>query len=676
MRASGALVAGVAILWLGCSVQEPDERLALATSNLSDGPTAVLTGGPTSGPAPLYVYLDGTTSKPASDGSWIASCGMDFGDGASTTNCWGTHAYAAGAWTAVFTVTDNLGRSSSVALAITAGGGATDGGATDGGTPDGGADDGGTTDGGTPDGGTTDGGTTDGGTATGPTAVLSGGPTSGFAPLNVSLDGTRSRPAGDGSWIATCLLEFGDGASTNACWGSHTYEAGTWTARFTVTDNLGRTGVATLTITARGTTPTDGGTTTDGGTPPPNNDGWQFFGAAQGGPREVLGVSSDRGGNIWVAGGNDGLYLLTPGATEFRRFTLADGLTGYNDGTGLKPQRVISVAGGPEGTVFVGYQGLSGCQDAFERYNFRPDGSFVYDPAHEYIWKSGDADRVTLSDSGISVVHYDISSPPGTVAVEPQGREKICSVLRIAYHWATQSAWFGGNHGVAWGNAQTNAVVEHTHPAVNGYVAYRAPDGTLRYSYTLLTDAYGGLAVQPNGDLWLGGANRSANFRWASLGRSFWNADAEIQRTKLDLWPDAVANDSYPSQRVDDNVSDAVLMFDGTLWFGSISNGLAHITSSGTEYLRLTAVEPNSKVTSLEQDPLDGSLWVGFIYGGLSRLKDGQIINYDWRVFGSSLVQGRVPDIQSDVVGGQRRILVAFQGQSGVPAGIYIYTGD
>ena len=658
---------GVVCLLVACKEAAPGGRevgistaseTATSEATATAGPTATLTGSPTSGRAPLGVFFDGTTSKPAGDGSWITQCRLEFGDGESVNTCYGSHTYAAGTWVARFTVTDNLGRAASATLTINATGSGSDG-------------------------GTTDGGTTDGGTGTGgPRAALTGGPTSGPAPLGVYLDGTASRPAGDGSWIAQCRLEFGDGASTSNCYGTHTYAEGTWTARFTAIDNLGRSATATLIIvsgsgtggggtdggtgggTGGGTDGGTGGGGTDGGTggTPGTRDGWQFFGRANGGPSQVYGVSSDASGNLWVAGGSEGLFLLQPGATTFQRFTVAQGLTGYNDGTGVKQQAVISVAGGPANTVYVGYQGVSGCVDAFERYNFNT--------AYQHIWKSGDADRVVFNGTGISVQHYDISSGPGVVADEPQGREKICTILRIAYHAATGSVWFGGNHGVAWGNANNNQQVEHTHPAINGY--RQRGDGT--WSYTLLTDSYYGVSPLPNGDVFLGGANRGGRFKWGSMGRSFWSADTDLQRNKLDFWPDAVSDNPYPHQRVDDNVSDMAAMTDGSVWIGSWNRGLARWTPTGTQYLRLTSLEPNSRVASLERDPQDGSLWVGFTWGGVSRVKDGRVTDYGAAVLGNSMYS-RVPDIQSDVYAGQRRIFVATMGDGGGPAGVWIYTG-
>lgn len=105
------------------------------------------------------------------------------------------------------------------------------------------------------------------------------------------------------------------------------------------------------------------------------------------------------------------------------------------------------------------------------------------------------------------------------------------------------------------------------------------------------------------------------------------------------------------------------------MWVGSIPNGLARITDSGVSYIRGGLVDP--KVTALETDPRDGSIWVGHIWGGISRIQDGQIAHYDYRVFGHPLTSGLVPDIQSAQVGGKRKILVAFSA-----GGVGIYEGD
>jgi hypothetical protein len=50
--------------------------------------------------------------------------------------------------------------------------------------------------------------------------------------------------------------------------------------------------------------------------PPPPTGDWTFYGTAQGGPRYVYGVSADAGGNLWVAGGEEGLFVLATMASR------------------------------------------------------------------------------------------------------------------------------------------------------------------------------------------------------------------------------------------------------------------------------------------------------------------------------------------------------------------------
>ena len=82
--------------------------------------------------------------------------------------------------------------------------------------------------------------------------------------------------------------------------------------------------------------------------------GWTFHGPEAGLPADVYGASEDQGGNLWVAGGREGLFLLRKGATRFERFGLAEGLTPYGMWKGKVPVGeklldVRSVHGGPAG---------------------------------------------------------------------------------------------------------------------------------------------------------------------------------------------------------------------------------------------------------------------------------------------------------------------------------------
>ncbi|HZH77104.1 MAG TPA: DNRLRE domain-containing protein [Archangium sp.] len=433
--------------------------------------------------------------------------------------------------------------------------------------------------------------------------------------------------------------------------------------------------------------------------PPPSGNGWTFHGTAQGGPRYVFGVSADEGGNLWVAGGEEGLFVLQKGQTRFRRFTMADGLRPYGymlDGSapaGEKYLKVISVAGGPPGVVFVGYEGkkpapgLPTCEDEWDQApaaGRTPDAS---------IYKSGDADRVTLTATGIQVVHYDLSTGPNKVAAEPRGREKLCNILRIAYDPRTRSVWFGANHGFAWGNADFTGyscapgtwdygcagVREHVHPAINGWNS----DQTRT---VLLTDAYYGVSVTSNGDVWFGGANRSTRFRYGTNGYNYWAAQTQTEGSdyawnRYDIWPDAVGEPNVPTkaQRVDDQVSGMAVMSDQRVWVGSWSRGLALLDPNGTRLRTLTTelVDGKGYVSAVAADPLDNSVWAGASWGGgLSRVQGTTVLKYGSGVLPSALVWMRISDIQVDRSSTPRRILVAFQGTDTTPGAIGVFSGQ
>jgi hypothetical protein len=412
----------------------------------------------------------------------------------------------------------------------------------------------------------------------------------------------------------------------------------------------------------------------------------------------VYGVSADEGGNIWVAGGEEGLFLLQPGQTRFRRFTMEDGLRPYGymlDGSappGTKYLKVISVAGGPPGVAFVGYEGkkpapgMPTCENEWDRayYDGRtPDAS---------IYKSGDADRVTLTATGIQVAHYDVSTGPNKVAAEPRGREKLCNILRIAYDARTKSVWFGANHGFAWGNADfpgytcapgtwnygCAGVMEHVHPAINAW-------NSTRTRSVLLTDLYYGVSVASNGDVWFGGANRSTRFRYGTNGNNYWKAQVESEGSgyawnRIDIWPDAVAEPTMPTQeqRVDDLVSGMAVMSDQSVWVGSFARGLALLDASGQRLRTLSTelVDGYGYVSAVAADPLDDSVWAGARWGGgISRVRGSEVVKYGTGVLPDPLVWMRINDIQVDRSSGTRRILVAFEGSGNTPGAVGIYVG-
>jgi hypothetical protein len=472
----------------------------------------------------------------------------------------------------------------------------------------------------------------------------------------------------------------------------------------------------------------------------PQTANWDFYGPQNGGPQDVRDVAMDEGGNLWVAGGSEGLFLMRVSASgkltgTFEKFGIADGLHPYGwlngeaakgmgvvDGTPADPHPsldatpLISVAGGPAGTVFVGYQGKPGCESAWNGNEWTAP-SLWGDPS---IYKSGDADRVTLNGTGISVVHYDIFSGPGQIRLEIKGREKLCSIYRLAWDKTTNQIWFGGNHGFAVGKADAaNAptcngqpgcpVSEHSHPAIAGCkVDYDYATGHCPSDLTgWLTDAYYGVAVDPGThDVWMGGSNRTTLFQSATLG-GFYNAADNGGELPLgppgmshrwDLWPDQIGEwdpsrsgddrivyvmplqrstlgKSKPDYALDDVVSGIVALGDGTAWVASFAHGLIHVDSSGNRLADATASLTAPFVSTLALDPRDGSLWTGMYWGlGVSRLTSsgGKLATYGTETFGDLLYAA-----PSFVHGGNgtTRMMIGFRANAGYAGAIAIYKG-
>jgi PKD repeat protein len=167
------------------------------TVSAPQAPQAALSVSPGTGKIPLAVTASSAAST--DPGGTIVSSSINFGDGTVLTGSTSAHTYtAAGTYTVTATVKDSLGLSSTATVTVTA-------------------------------------------AANQPPV----------AKLALSQSGMTVTASTAGSYdpdgtIASTVINWGDGASTNAASGSHTYAAaGTYTVTATVTDNSGASNSAT-----------------------------------------------------------------------------------------------------------------------------------------------------------------------------------------------------------------------------------------------------------------------------------------------------------------------------------------------------------------------------------------------------------------------------------------------
>jgi PKD repeat protein len=170
----------------------------------NQAPVPVISANVFSGPSPLTVSFNGANSNDP-DGS-IVSYAWNFGNGQTATGPLASATFAQGSYTVRLTVVDNRGTSRNTTVTIVAGA-----------------------------------------TNVRPTAVISALPTSGPAPLLVTL-GSAGSADPDGS-IISYAWDFGNGqTATGTATQANFTVAGTYTITLTVTDNRGAKGTATETV--------------------------------------------------------------------------------------------------------------------------------------------------------------------------------------------------------------------------------------------------------------------------------------------------------------------------------------------------------------------------------------------------------------------------------------------
>jgi hypothetical protein len=431
-------------------------------------------------------------------------------------------------------------------------------------------------------------------------------------------------------------------------------------------------------------------------------DGFTFYAAEHGMAPDVWDVSPDEGGNVYVAAGSTILAKRRDDGA-FRRFdAAAAGITRNCDEHGTRACPMVSVGGGAPGRAVVGLRGLG------------TDG----DDDPDWWLDSGGADVLAFDGERLTRerhVHVagapgqfcmDYSAPPCSLgdATYEKGRRKVRQVLRVAVDHRPGAlqygdVWMAGSHGSfsvlvasperrGWvdltaahpGTEDRRHVWEHDHPAMTTW----ARIGGVR-QYAFLAGTSTALAIDPTtGDPWAANETRLASKRGAGSRADGWNAPmwppwvaGEIG-SHLDVWPDPRPANPDDFDAVDPRWMDAVssLSFcdDGTLWIASSLHGLARRSPAGAiSYVELPPGLGNS-ASAVACDPGDGSVWVGFGWGGFGRWSGAW-----WTVSEVSppafAANAPVRSIQIDRWASPRIVYFAHAASRNGPGGVTVYDG-
>jgi hypothetical protein len=453
--------------------------------------------------------------------------------------------------------------------------------------------------------------------------------------------------------------------------------------------------------------------------PPVTSGDFTYYSLDQGLSRDVWDVSADEGGNVYVVTG-DALFAKRRDDADFEKFEpAAVGMTRNCDEAKTTVCPLVSVAGGASGVAYVGLRGVGLDYD--------------YDP--EWQLSSGGLDVLAFDGATVKRTRHvevaglphqmceDHSAPPCKYATDPiyvNGRRKVRQVLRLAVNHDRSrvhhgDVWIAGTHGTfsllvgnpeqrGWrdrtkdfpGTEDRRYVWEHDHPAPS---AMATIGGQLRDAF--LTGSSTAIAIDPlTGDPWGSNEVRTAVKRGYGAAPNRWvegdmwpdQIGPTSAERHLDLWPDPVETRGYDA--LDPAWLDAVtsLAFcdDGTLWAASALHGLARIRIDRTEWATLPDLSPweerlsiarvslpaatGNNASAVACDPSDGSVWVGFGWGGFGRW-DGT----SWWIApvqpeAPFVSAGPVRSIQIDRWASPRVVYLAHAA-SRVPGGLTVYRG-
>ncbi|GLU44904.1 PKD domain-containing protein [Allomuricauda sp. NBRC 101325] len=345
----------------------------------NQAPVAIATATPETGNAPLEVSFMGSNS---SDNGSIVSYAWDFGDGNSSPLDDPTHTYSSsGSYTAVLTVTDDEGLTSTASILIQV---------------------------------------TEVGGNQAPVAVATANPTEGQAPLAVIFNGSGST---DDVGIVSYAWDFQDGTTSNIMNPVTSFDTeGTYNVTLTVTDEGGLTDMTTITIIVSGTVNPQAPIAVIAATPESGDAPLEvtFTGSNSTDDVGVIGYSWDfgDGGTSTLA---DPIYVYATTGTYNAVLTVTDG-DGLTDtatiailvrepGTNLAPLAVISATpesgNGPLEVDFTGSDSTDDLEVVSYAWDFGDgNSSSEADPSH------------TFNDPGVYTVELTVTDADGLTDTE------------------------------------------------------------------------------------------------------------------------------------------------------------------------------------------------------------------------------------------------------------------
>lgn len=293
------------------------------------------------------------------------------------------------------------------------------------------------------------------------------------------------------------------------------------------------------------------------------------YGSAQGLEEGVISAAVDEGEDLWVVS-TQALYLLTPGATAFRRFTAADGL--HLGAPYTEPPDITMVEGGRAGECFVGYYAHDTNDSMFA-------GAHTWtDP----IAHMGKMDQVLLQRDGTLVVNrYDLRNSNDGHYYETR------TVMSMVYdHFQHPgNLYVGSNHGIT-RILPAKYVPQHIDPAdpgntglertwfadhVHPWVCFNQCTGDPSVDHIAFGDWFG-LALAPDGRLWLGGLYSAGAVHYREALADWiqsWKPVNPFDPAFGDPYPPNEPVFDPPKEADPVNIHAVSVAPDGVIWFAS-----------------------------------------------------------------------------------------------------------